>query len=133
MLARLALVLLVACGGKSSPAGQPKTAYEELEARLPKLLSAMDQLAKDVSAIADDCPKIAAVLRKWGSEWAVELDAIGDLKTKLSANERERFEHDHDEDSERIEPVLKASAQNCKDDKEVGDALGVAGFRRASP
>jgi hypothetical protein len=136
---RALFALLLACGGdKPKPATQVRlcahgdalTAYEELEARIPKMLAAMDQLAKDL-AVKDDCAQIAAGLRKWGSQYAVELDALWELKAKLSPDERERYEHEHDEDAQRLKPVFDASLGSCQGDSQVEDALTVAGFRRA--
>jgi hypothetical protein len=91
----------------------------------------MDQLAKDLTAVQDDCPKIAAVLRKWGSHYAIELDALWELKNKLTPEERERYEHEHDDDAKRLGPVFDASITSCKGDEDVENALTVAGFRRA--
>jgi hypothetical protein len=136
----LVVAVLAACGGKSadkptttSTQQQPaptKSSYDELEARIPKMLAAMDALAKDLTAVKDDCPKIAAVLRKWGSQYAVELDALWEIRGKLTPAERERYEHEHDDDAKRLEPVFKASMQGCQGNTEVEDALTVAGFRR---
>jgi hypothetical protein len=135
---RALLVVLMACGG-SQTADKPtttqqqpaeKSAYAELEARIPKMLAAMDALAKDLTAVKADCPKIASVLRKWGSQYAVELDALWELRGKLTPAEKERYEHEHDDDAKRLEPVFAASMASCKDDAEVEDALTVAGFRR---
>lgn len=136
---RLLLAVVVACsgGGQSSkptpaqPAPKQKSTYDELEARIPKIVAAMDQLAKDLTAVKDDCPKVAAVLRKWGSEFAVELDALWELKNQLTPDERERYEHEHDDDAKRLKPVFDTSMKNCQGDTEVEDALTVAGFRRA--
>ena len=135
----LLLAFVVACGGggnaSSKPApttvAKPKSSYDELEARIPKIIAAMDQLAKDLTAVTDDCPKVAAVLRKWGSDFAVELDALWDLKNKLTPDEKERYEHEHDDDAQRLKPVFDSSMKNCQGDTEVEDALTVAGFRRA--
>ena len=133
------VVALAACGGSAAKqpttAAPPKTAaqqssYAELEARIPKLVAAMDQLATDLTAVKDDCPKIAAVLRKWGSQWAVELDALWELRNKLTPDERERYEHEHDDDAKRLEPVFKTAMTACQGNAEVEDALTVAGFRR---
>lgn len=136
---RALLVFLVACGG-SKPTEAPKTtqppptaqrsSYDELESRMTKMLAAMDALATDLTAVSADCPKIAAVLRQWGSRHAVELDALWDLRAKLTADERERYEHEHDDDAKRLEPVFKASMAGCEGNSEVEDALTVAGFRR---
>jgi len=128
-------VLVLACGsGSSKPSGPkqpPKSAaYAELERRIPKLVAAMDQLATDLAAVNDDCPKIAAVLRKWGSVYAIELDALWELKNKLTPDERELYEHDHEEDANRLGPVFDASISSCHGDEEVEDALTIAGFRR---
>jgi hypothetical protein len=136
---RALLVVIMACGGgkaadnkgtttQQQPA--PKSAYDELEARIPRMLAAMDALAKDLTAVKDDCAKIAAVLRKWGSQYAVELDALWELRGKLTPTEKERYEHEHDDDAKRLEPVFKASMESCQDNAEVQDALTVAGFRR---
>ncbi|MDQ3338627.1 MAG: hypothetical protein M4D80_25970 [Myxococcota bacterium] len=136
---RALLVVLLACGGGSKTADKPttqqqqpaqKSAYEDLEARIPKMLAAMDSLAKDLTAVKDDCPKIAAVLRKWGSQYAVELDALWELRGKLTPAEKERYEHEHDDDAKRLEPVFAASMASCQGNAEVEDALTVAGFRR---
>jgi ElaB/YqjD/DUF883 family membrane-anchored ribosome-binding protein len=97
---------------------------------MPKLVAAMDQLAKDLTAVADDCPKIAIVLRKWGSNWAQELDALWELRNQLTPEERERYEHEHDDDAKRLEPVFKTAMSSCQGNTEVEDALTVAGFRR---
>lgn len=136
---RALLVFVVACGGGKA-AEAPKTTqpqataqrstYDELEARMVKMLAAMDSLATDLTAVDADCPKIAAVLRKWGSQHAVELDALWELRAKLTAAERERYEHEHDDDAKRLEPVFKASMADCEGNTEVEDALTVAGFRR---
>ena len=138
---RALLALVIACGGSKAPPQQTTqpaatpdaqvSSYGELEARIPKMLAAFDALAKDLAAAKDDCPKIAAVLRKWGSQYAVELDALWELKNKLSPAERERYEHEHDEDAKRLDPVFKASLTACQGNTEVEDALTVAGFRRA--
>jgi hypothetical protein len=131
----LLLAFVVACGGgassKPAPTAAPKSSYQELEARIPKIIAAMDQLAKDLTAVTDDCPKVAAVLRKWGSEFAVELDALWELKNKLTPEEKERYEHEHDDDAQRLKPVFDSSMANCQGDTEVEEALSIAGFRRA--
>jgi hypothetical protein len=134
---RLLLVVLAACGGQASKpttAAPPKTAakssYAELEDRIPKLVAAMDSLAKELTAVADDCPKIAIVLRQWGSNWAQELDALWELRNRLTPAERERYEHEHDDDAKRLEPVFKTAMASCQGNTEVEDALTVAGFRR---
>ena len=136
---RALLALVFACGGSKAPPSQATPAvtpdahvssYDELETRIPKMLAAFDALAKDLAAAKEDCPKIAAVLRKWGSQYAVELDALWELKNKLSPSERERYEHEHDEDAKRLDPVFKASLTTCQGNTEVEDALTVAGFRR---
>jgi hypothetical protein len=137
---RALLVVVMACGG-SKAADKPtttttqqqpaqKSAYAELEARIPKMLAAMDVLAKDLTAVKDDCAQIAAVLRKWGSQYAVELDALWELRGKLTPPERERYEHEHDEDAKRLEPVFAAAMTTCQGNPAVEDALTVAGFRR---
>ena len=136
---RLLVVALIACGGKAADkptattTTQPaqRSSYDELEARIPKIVAAMDQLAKDLTAVRDDCPKIAAVLRKWGSQYAVELDALWELKNKLTPEQRERYEHEHDDDAQRLAPVFEASMTACQGHTEVEEALTVAGFRRA--
>ena len=141
MTRALLVVALAACGAKAAekpttttavatPDAQPRSSYAELEARIPKIIAAMDQLAKDLTAVTDDCPKIAAVLRKWGSQFALELDALWELKNQLTPDERERYEHEHDDDARRLEPVFKASMTGCQGNEEVEDALTVAGFRR---
>ena len=135
----LLLAFVVACGGggasskpaPTQPTAKPQSSYSELESRIPKIIAAMDQLAKDLTAVKNDCPKVAAVLRKWGSEFAVELDALWDLKNKLSPDEKERYEHEHDDDAQRLKPVFDSSMASCQGDEEVEDALTVAGFRRA--
>ncbi len=136
---RALLVVLIACGGSQATDKQTttqqqqpaqKSTYAELEARIPKMLAAMDALAKDLTAVKDDCGQIAAVLRKWGSQYAVELDALWELRGKLTPAEKERYEHEHDDDAKRLEPVFKASMERCQDNAEVEDALTVAGFRR---
>lgn len=124
---RALFALLLACGGGEK---RPKSAYDELEVRIPKMLTAFDRLATDLGAVKDDCEQIAAVLRKWGSQYAVELDALAELKAKLTPEERERYEHEHDEDAQRLTPVLDASLGTCQGDSQVEDALTVAGFRR---
>jgi hypothetical protein len=133
----LLVVALAACGGqpsKPTTAAPPKTAtkssYAELEERIPKVTAAMDLLAKDLTAVSGDCPKIAGVLRKWGSQWAQDLDALWELKNKLTADERERYEHEHDDDAKRLEPVFAAALSSCQGHADVEDALTVAGFRR---
>jgi len=136
----LFVVALVACGGSAPAADKPTTTvpsdaqqsspYAALEARIPKIIAAMDQLAKDLTAVKEDCPKIASVLRKWGSQFAGELDALWELKNKLSPKDRDRYEHEHDDDAKRLEPVFKASMTSCQGDTEVEDALTVSGFRR---
>ena len=133
------LVLAIACGGGSTsspppepaPAPKQRSAYEELEARIPTLIAAFDQLAKDLTAVKEDCPKIAAALRKWGSQYAVELDAMWQLKQKLTPEERERYEHEHDEDAKRLDPVFQTAMTGCEGDAEVKSALELAGFKRA--
>ena len=134
----LLVVLMMACGG-SKAADKPtttqqqpaqKSTYAELEARIPKMLAAMDLLAKDLTAVKDDCAQIAAVLRKWGSQYAVELDALWELRSKLTPAEKERYEHEHDDDAKRLEPVFAAAMASCQDNEAVADALTVAGFRR---
>jgi hypothetical protein len=137
---RALLVGVMACGGgtaadkptttQQSQQPAPKSAYAELEVRIPKMLTAMETLAKDLTAVKDDCPKIAAVLRKWGSQYAVELDALWELRAKLTPDEKERYEHEHDDDAKRLEPVFAASMATCQGNAEVEDALTVAGFRR---
>lgn len=136
-LRALFVVVVVACGGKEAdrstttrPQPAQKSTYAELEARIPKMLAAMDALAKDLTAVKDDCGKIASVLRKWGSQYAVELDALWELRGKLTAAEKERYEHEHDDDAKRLEPVFAASMASCQGNAEVEDALTVAGFRR---
>ena len=131
---------MMACGGSKAantpttttqqqqPA--PKSAYEDLEARIPRMLAAMDALAKDLTAVKDDCAQIAAVLRKWGSVHAVELDALWELRGKLTPAEKERYEHEHDDDAKRLEPVFAAAMTGCQGNPAVEDALTVAGFRR---
>jgi len=135
----LLVVALAACGSShpskptttaTQPDAQPRSTYAELEARIPKIVAAMEQLAKDLTAVKDDCPKIAAVLRKWGSQYAGELDALWELRNKLTDAEREKYEHEHDDDAKRLEPVFKTSMASCQGHTEVEDALTVAGFRR---
>jgi hypothetical protein len=129
----LFVAALAACGSKSpEPAttATPRSTYDELEARVPKILAAMEQLAKDLTVVKEDCPKVASVLRKWGSEFAAEIESLAALKTKLSAAERERYDLEHDEDAKRIAPVFATAMTTCQGDTEVQSALGVAGFRR---
>lgn len=137
MIRALLVVVLAACGGSAAKpttttAAKPaaRNTYDELEARIPKLTAAMDQLAKDLTAVTGDCPKIAAVLRTWGSVWAQELDALWELRNKLTPDERERYEHEHDDDAKRLEPVFAAALSSCQGHADVEDALTVAGFRR---
>ena len=135
----LALVVVAACGGgdKRAATAEPapaapatRSAYAELEARIPAIVAAMDQLARDLTAVEHDCPKIAAVLRMWGSRHAVELDAMWELKNQLTPAEQERYAHEHADDANRIAPVFAAAMTGCEGDPEVQDALTVAGFRR---
>jgi hypothetical protein len=137
----LLLAAVVACGGgaSSKPASQPaqptapkrQSTYAELEARIPKIITAMDQLGADLAAVSSDCPMVAAVLRKWGSQFAVELDALWELKNQLTPEETERWQFEHDDDAKRLKPVFEAALTSCQGNTEVEDALTVSGFRRA--
>ena len=139
MIRVAAILVVIACGGGSkasppppepAPAPKQRTAYEDLEARIPTLIAAFDQLANELTTVKEDCPKIAAVLRKWGSQYAVELDAMWQLKQKLTPEEIERWEHEHDDDAKRLDPVFKTAMTGCEGDGDVKSALEVAGFRR---
>ena len=96
---------------------------------MPKILYAIDSLVKDLDRTQEDCREIASTLRKWGSVWAVELQATAELKAKLTPVERERYEEDHDKDDVHVVPVLAVQGL-CPNDHDVEEALKLAGFRR---
>ncbi len=140
MIRAVAFAIAITCAAcSSSAATKPapgtappaRSAYDELEARIPKIVAAMDRLATDLTAVADDCSKVASVLRRWGSQYAVELDALWELKTKLTPDEKDRYLLEHDDEAKHVGPVFDAAHGNCTGNQQVEDALTVAGFRRA--
>ena len=124
----LAAVLAVGCAHDASPRGRARTPYEELEARTPAILEAIDRLAASLRAAGGECRQLAAALRGFGDRHAAALAELAEWKRRLSADERERWGLDHSEDAARLEPVM-AAVRPCAGDPEVDAALATAGFR----
>ena len=124
----LVIVLAVGCARDASPRGREPTAYEQLDVRTPEILGAIDRLAVLLRGTAGDCPRIASELRRFGDRRSAAMAELAELKRRLTAAERERFELDHSEDAARLGPVMAAVAP-CDGDPEVEAAMTTAGFR----
>jgi hypothetical protein len=128
LVAALAVMLVSGCARDASPRGRDRTPYEELEARTPEVLGAIDRLAVLLRGTAGDCPRIASELRRFGDRRSATMAELAELKRRLTAAERERFELDHFEDAARLDPVM-AAVRPCAGDPAVEAAMTTAGFR----
>jgi hypothetical protein len=129
--ASVAVALVLGCGSGAKPASEPnpRAAYAELEARLPPILDAMNRLAESIAAAPGDCPKIAAAIRSFGARYAADISDLWALRGKLTDEELDRWNHDHEEDAERFDAVL-GSIGSCRADPGVEAALDTAGFSK---
>jgi hypothetical protein len=124
------LFIAIACGGRTKPA--PRTAYDELAARMPPLLDAIDRLAGTLRDADGDCPAIAGALRKFGDAHAQDLREVGELMGRLTPEEREHWQFEHDVDDRRVQRVVVEVSAACAGDAQVAAALDIAGFRVAA-
>lgn len=123
------LVFGVACGGsQAAKPAQPTSTYQQLEARLETVEAALGRLAESVRA-ATDCANLAHALRAFSSAHASELSELDALRSRLTAEERERFEYEHVDDRMQVTGTVRTAAAACRGDSEVRAALVTAGFR----
>jgi len=124
-----AVALVVACGHEQPPVEAPRTAYTELEVRLPALLGAMQRLATELTVSDGDCPQVAAALRRFGARHGASLVELFALRAKLTPREVERWEYEHDDDAKQVKKVFGETVTlSCANDGEVKAALQIAGF-----
>jgi hypothetical protein len=139
-----ALLLLVAASGcwssdtalvaqPAQPASPPQTPYDQLEARMPPLMSSLVSLrdALENAASTSRCDLMAKVLRQWGLDHRGELDELGALRERLTSTEREHFDFEHADDMDRIRPIRSIVKMSCDNIPEVESALELAGFQHS--
>lgn len=134
----LIALVLVACSSRdpqpvgpqvSTAAPAAKTPYQRLEALMPEVLRALDELGHALAATGGDCTQLAKALRVFADHHAAMLPELGELMAKLSDQERQRFELEHSDDRERLAKLF-AMKFDCPGNTEVEAALVTAGFRK---